>query len=76
MQQNRLAKGEGGKDLCPNCVGLLHRGRGSIPITALRSMPTLDVTKLTKAHLRAGRNCAKFLPARRMEAWKPSGQGS
>ena len=44
-------------------------GRGSMPITAIRSMPTLDVTKLTQAQLdTAGEifedmKSAQFLPA-------------
>ncbi len=44
-------------------------GRGSMPITAIRSMPTLDITKLTRAQLDAAEEIfddmrdAQFLPA-------------
>ena len=44
-------------------------GRGSMPITAIRSMPTLDVTKLTRAQLDTAEEIfgdmreAQFLPA-------------
>ncbi len=44
-------------------------GRGSMPITAIRSMPTLDVTKLTEAQLSKAEEIfedmrsAQFLPA-------------
>ena len=44
-------------------------GRGSMPITAIRSMPTLDITKLTRAQLNAAEEIfddmrdAQFLPA-------------
>ena len=48
-------------------------GRGSMPITAIRTMPTLDVTKLTPGQLATAEAIfvdmrdAQFLPAN--EAW-------
>ena len=70
---------------CNTTLGLLcywwhssrqQTGRGSMPITAIRSMPTLDVTKLTQAQLdTAGEifedmKSAQFLPAN--EAFRDS----
>ncbi len=51
-----------------------HAGRGSIPITALRTMPTLDVTKLSDDQLNTAQAIFEdmkertFLPAN--EAWR------
>ena len=49
--------------------GRQQAGRGSIPVTAMRSMPTLDVTRLTRAQLDTAESIfedmreAQFLPA-------------
>ena len=63
---------------CNTTLGLLcywwhssrqQAGRGSMPITAIRTMPTLDVTKLTTAQLETAETIfdemrsAQFLPA-------------
>ena len=63
---------------CNSTLGLLcywwhssrqQAGRGSMPITAIRSMPTLDVTRLTQAQLNMAEKIfedmksAQFLPA-------------
>ena len=63
---------------CNTTLGLLcywwhssrqQAGRGSMPITAIRSMPTLDVTKLTQAQLDRAEEIfedmrsSQFLPA-------------
>ena len=63
---------------CNTTLGLLcywwhssrqQAGRGSMPITAIRSMPTLDVTKLTRSQLAKAEEIfedmrdSQFLPA-------------